>query len=111
MKTIAIPVYGNRISNRLDCSKDVLLVYIENGRIDKRETYHWAQANPWEKIEMLLHLGVNILICDGITEFYANQLRNTPVKVIPWISGEVDEILVQYLEGNFVEDKLKSEGE
>ena len=106
MKTIAIPVYGNRISNRLDCSTNVLLVLVENGRISEHATYHWASVKPLEKIEMLLDLGVDVLICDGITAFDANQLRSKPIQVIPWIRGEVDKVLKKYLEGQFTTDML-----
>jgi predicted Fe-Mo cluster-binding NifX family protein len=101
MKTIAIPVFGNRISNRLDSSENVLLVAIENDVIKKRESYYWALANPLEKIDMLRQFGVEVLICDGITEFCSNQLANTPIEVIPWVSGEIEDILIEYLAGQF----------
>lgn len=38
MKRIAIPVFEDRISNRLDCSEKLLLVSLEKGEIVERET-------------------------------------------------------------------------
>lgn len=112
MTTIAIPIFENRISNRLDCSENILFISIENGVVKKRQTFHWALAKPLEKINSLIHLGVNVLICDGITEFYSSQLKNTPIQVIPWVSGEVDDVLAQYLEGKLSANQtLTSKGE
>jgi len=111
MKTIAIPIFGSRISNRLDSSENVLLVAIEDGAIKKRESYYWALANPLEKIDMLRQFGVDVLICDGITEFCSNQLANNPIQVIPWVSGETEEVLAHYLEGKFSNKILMDEGE
>ena len=51
-----------------------------------------------------------MLICDGITEFCSNQLANTPIQVIPWVSGEVEEVLANYLAGEFSKEPVK-EGE
>ena len=41
----------------------------------------------------------DVLICDGITEMYKNQLADRNIKVIPWIKGEIEEVLKQYLNG------------
>lgn len=107
---IALPVFGSRISNRLDYSENVLFVAIEDGAIQEQHSYHWAHANPLERIGILEQNGVDLLICDGITEFYANQFENSPIQVISWISGDVIEVLTRYLEGGLVQDKLTSEG-
>jgi len=111
MTTIVIPIFENRISNRLDCSDNILLISIENGSVNKRQTFYWAPAKPLEKINLLLHLKVNVLICDGITEFYSSQLKNTPIQVIPWISGEVDEVLARYLDGKLTDQIISCNGE
>ncbi len=99
MEIIAIPIFDNRISNRLDCCENILLVSIENGEVTNREAFHWAQANPLEKINSLVHLGVEVIICDGLTEFYSNKLKDSPIEVVPWIHGQVEEVLARYLRG------------
>ena len=106
MKTIAIPVFGSRISNRLDYSEKVLFVAIEDGVILDQHFYNWAHANPLERVGILERNGVELLICDGITEFYANQFENSPIRVIPWISGDVNEVLRRYLAGTLIQHKL-----
>jgi len=99
IQKIAIPVFGTRVSSRLDCSESVLLVSIENGSIVRREETFWPHFNPLEKVRLLVHEGVNVLICGGLTETCANMLHDTTIEVIPWICGEVEQVLVQFTQG------------
>ena len=104
---VAIPFFGNRVSTRLDCSENFLFVSIENGTIRKCKKIRVVQKKPSALVNILNQLEVDVLICDGITEFYAKQLENTYIQVIPWISGEVEDVLNKYLTGNLISyDKL-----
>ena len=102
MKKIAIPVYGDRISNRLDCSENIMLITVENGVIKKRETIRLVPSNLSTRINMFLILEIDVLICNGITKFYSHKLNDSNIKVIPWISGEIEETLTRYLEGKLI---------
>ncbi|KAA3609230.1 MAG: hypothetical protein DWQ05_23130 [Calditrichaeota bacterium] len=99
MKKIAIPVFGDRISNRLDCCENILLISIEDGVIKTRDAFRLTHLNPAVKLAMLVELGIDVLICNGITEFYTRRLSDCNVQVIPWIYGEVDNVLACYLNG------------
>ena len=79
---IAIPFFKNRVSNRLDCSENFLFVTIENGTIKSRKKIRVVKNRPSVLVNILGQLEVNVLICDGITEFYSKQLANTPIQVI-----------------------------
>jgi predicted Fe-Mo cluster-binding NifX family protein len=63
------------------------------------ETIMLAQKNTTAKLNMLLELEIDVLICNGITEFYYNQLSKNNIQVIPWINGEVEEVIDRYLKG------------
>lgn len=102
MKKIAIPVFGDRISNRLDCSENILIITVENGVIKRSETIHLVPSNPSTRINMFLILGIDVLICNGITKFYLHKLNDSNIKIIPWISGEIEETLTRYLEGKLI---------
>ncbi|MCA9735705.1 MAG: hypothetical protein H6696_00285 [Deferribacteres bacterium] len=105
MQRVAIPVFGDRISNRLDCSENVLLVSIENGQVIKRDTCHLAEIDSFSKLGLLANLGIDVLICNGITEFFENRLSDRHIQIIPWISGEAETILEQYLQGTLLTEK------
>lgn len=76
MKTIAITVFGTRVSSRLDCAESVLLVTVDNNTVKKRERVRPVQFNPLEKINMLIKLGVDAVICGGITEVCSNRFND-----------------------------------
>lgn len=99
MEKIAIPVFAGRISNRLDCSESILLVTIKNSEIVKRSTFHLNHSIPSARLKSLLELGIDVLICNGIPDFYLFGLRDRNILVIPWISGDVENILTEYLDG------------
>lgn len=108
MKQIAIPVFEDRISNRLDCCEHLLLVSIEQDTIKKREFIRLLDNNPFAKLKTMIDLGIDVMICNGITDFYSQRLLENNVKVIPWISGNVDAVLKQYLENRLFSEKTQN---
>ncbi|MDL1876159.1 hypothetical protein FBQ85_13445 [Cytophagia bacterium CHB2] len=58
-----------------------------------------VQTNPLEKINMLMQLGVEVVICGGITEICSNKFNDSGMQVIPWVRGEAEEVLSQFLAG------------
>ena len=94
---IAIPFFRNRISNRLDCSENFLIVTIEDGDIKKRRNIRLVHNKPSALACILKEFEIDILICNGITDFYLNKLDNMPFQIIPWIWGDVEDVLNQIL--------------
>ena len=107
METIAIPVFGNRISPRLDYAESLQLVNIENGRIKNREIIKLFSLNRFEKINMLIRIHPNILICDGVSELSYEKLVQNNIEVFPWIHGEVDMILEKYIKNDLKQSDIQ----
>jgi predicted Fe-Mo cluster-binding NifX family protein len=99
MKKIAIPIFKNRISNRLDCCENIILYFAERDQIKSCKNVHLVKENPVIMLNILLKLDVDVLICNGITNLYTRKLSDSKIQVIPWISGEVQEVIDQYLKG------------
>ena len=99
MNVIAIPIFGKRVSARLDCAERFLLVTLENGVILNRKEIHLLEYSPMEKVLVLIHAGTEVLVCGGLTKSCEEMLRGTGIRVIPWIRGEVDEVLSMLLDG------------
>ncbi|MBC8179771.1 hypothetical protein H8E88_01490 [candidate division KSB1 bacterium] len=100
---IAIPFFKKRVSNRLDSSENILIVSIKSGAIESRKKIRLIHSEPLMMINILTQLKVNVLLCGGITEYYAKQFTLSRIKVIPWISGELEEVLDLYLQGRLKE--------
>ena len=107
METIAIPVFGNRVSPRLDYTESLQLVKIENGAIQNKEIVKLLSLSRFEKINMLIRIHPNVIICDGISELSNEKLTRNNIKVFPWIHGEVDAVIDKYLKGKLKQSDIQ----
>jgi len=100
--TIAITVFGNRISSRLDCTENLILAFVDNGKVKRRENVRLFQSNPLDKIKALMELDVDVLICGGMPELCSYKLNQSQIRVYPWMRGDAEEILSQFLTGKLL---------
>ena len=99
MKTIALSIFGNRISSRLDVAEKLMIVKVDNTLIKNRETFLLDSSDILKKLDALVKLKPDVLICGGLTNLCEKKLKNYNIKVIPWVRGETDYILKLYLNG------------
>ena len=109
MKTIAIPVFGNRISPRLDYTESMQLITIEDGYIKDRETIKLIAHSSLEKINLLIELHPDVIICDGVSELSYDKLINHDIEIFPWVHGEVDMIIQKYLQGKLKQSNIQDQ--
>ena len=107
METIAIPVFGSRVSPRLDYTESLQLVKIENGAIQNKEIVKLLSLSRFEKIHMLVRIHPNIIICDGVSDLSYEKLITNNIKVFPWIHGEVDSVIDKYLNGKLKQSDIQ----
>jgi len=99
MKKIALSVFGTRISSRLDSADDILLLSLEKGQVKKRERIRIIPSSPLDKMHQIIQLNPDVLICGGLIQLYKNKLDSTSITVLPWIKGDTNEVLNQFLHG------------
>jgi predicted Fe-Mo cluster-binding NifX family protein len=100
MIKVAIPIFLDRISPRLDCARRLLILEIEKNRlVDKRELdiSHWP---PDEKIIQLSRMGIRQLICGGLRLEDRDGLNRFGIQVASALYGEVESVIKEYLNGN-----------
>ena len=88
MIKVAIPIFLDRISPRLDCARRILILDIEKNRlVDKRELdiSHWP---PDEKIFQLKQMGIAQLICGGLRLEDRIGLNRFGIRVASPLSGK-----------------------
>jgi predicted Fe-Mo cluster-binding NifX family protein len=99
MTKVAIPIFLDRISPRLDCARRMLILHIEKNRLlDKREMdiSHWE---PDEKITQLRHMGIEQVICGGLRLEDRIHLNRFGIRVASPIFGEIDTVIDAFLKG------------
>ena len=99
MRTIAMSIFRDRISSRIDAADEVLLISLVNGTIKKREKIRIIPSSPLDKIHQIIQLNPDVLICGGVTQSCDNMLKNSEVSVVPWVKGNTEEVLNQFLGG------------
>ncbi len=99
---LAIPTFGSRVSPRFDFAPRLLLCTLENGNIVNREEISLIPWSPWQRVEKLKEMRVKALICGAIDGNSAQALKDGRIRVISWVSGDVEEALSYYLRGELI---------
>ena len=107
---IAIPIWDDHVSSAFDFAHKLLLVDIEYGREAGRVEISLLPESIPEKANRLKTLGAEVLICGAISRSLASQVRACGVKVLPYVVGQVDEILKAYLTGELVQPQFALPG-
>jgi len=100
MVNVAIPVFLDRISPRLDCARKLLVLKIDANQLVERSELDISHWPPDEKIIQLRQMGIDQLICGGIRNEDRIGLNHLGIEVASSIYGEVDWIIREYLQGN-----------
>ncbi|MBU8849687.1 MAG: dinitrogenase iron-molybdenum cofactor biosynthesis domain-containing protein [Desulfobacterales bacterium] len=97
---VAVTVWDERISPVFDSARTLLIVDIKN---DKMKNISYKSFNPELEAslaEELSLLGIKVLICGAISQAYSTLIEAGTIQLIPFISGNVNEVLESYIKGN-----------
>jgi predicted Fe-Mo cluster-binding NifX family protein len=100
MISVAIPVFLDRISPRLDCAQKLLVLKIDGNRLMERSELDISRWLPDEKIVQLRKMGIDQLICGGLRLEDRSGLLNYGIQVASPFYGEVETIIKEYLKGD-----------
>jgi len=97
---IGITVWKNRISPLCDSARRLLITEIENRTIvgSHYETFHSEVVSS--KAIKIYTMGVKVVICGAISYFLANMIEAYGIRIIPFVAGDVNQVLDAYLKGN-----------
>jgi len=94
---IALAVWNGRISPVFDVSRQVILLEIENGIITGNSGETFTDDDPLCRVCKLADLKVDMLICGAISRMLAGMLTAYKIRIIPFIAGELDDVIAAYL--------------
>ena len=106
MKTIALSTFRNRISSRLDSADEILILTLENNQVKNSKTIRIIPSSTLDKIQQIIELNPDVLICGGLTQLCDRKLQNTQITIIPWTKGNAEDVFKQYLEGKLTESVI-----
>jgi len=97
---VAMPVFRSRVSPLFDSAERVLLVDIVDGREVRRQEVVMDDTLAPHKARRLSELGVSTLLCGAISAMLYVLVRGRGIAVIPWLSGDAEEILQAFEDGS-----------
>ena len=106
MKTIALSTFRNRISSRLDSADEILILTLENNRVKNSKTIKIIPSSTLDKIQQIIELNPDVLICGGLTQLCDRKLQNTEITIIPWTKGNAEDVFKQFIEGKLTESVI-----
>jgi len=102
--TIAFSVWDNRIAPVFDVARRLHIVRSEAGRIAEETQATVANGSPTQKALGLVELGVSVLVCGAISRQLLTAISAYGICVIPFIAGELRDVIQAHLAGTVEED-------
>jgi len=106
----ALTVWEGRVSPVFDVSREALVLTIEKGDVGARSHESIATPTAANKIDRLVEMGVQTVICGAISEPLQHELTVRGVKVIGFVAGEIDEVVKSFLAGTLPTPLLSMPG-
>jgi predicted Fe-Mo cluster-binding NifX family protein len=94
---VAFSVSGKEIAVTFDFARRLLAVKCENGREIQRMVAVLDRVALVNRVKLLTNLGVEVLICGAISRPSAAMLTAAGIRIIPLVSGPVEEVLAAFL--------------
>jgi len=96
---LAIPDHHGRIAPVFDTCHRILVLKQGPETFDHLLQENWHAFGRHARIARLDHLQVKVLLCGGISCWMEEQIKQKQIRLIPWLAGEIPEILRAFQEG------------
>jgi hypothetical protein len=107
---LAVPEHQGRVAPVFDCCRHVLIVRQserEEGLVGDED---WSTLPRLARAGRLRELTVELLLCGGISCCLEEQVHRHGIVVIPWIAGEVWDVLGALRQGRLFESSYAMPG-
>ena len=110
MNRIAIGTWRECVSTTLDFAGGILIADMADGRVLARREACLGTASPQDIAMRLERLGTEVVICGAISRCLARNLEMRGIRVIPFVSGGVGEVLQAFAEGRLGDSRFLMAG-
>ena len=107
---VALTVWENRISPVFDSARMLMVTRIENGKLGGRQNKPFHGASPLSRATQIVDLDIEVLICGAVSDFTAMLIEGRGIQVIPFITGNAEEILDAYVAGTLSDARFRMPG-
>jgi predicted Fe-Mo cluster-binding NifX family protein len=90
---------GEVVAPCLECAATIAIFTTEGGKVVDRLEFPISSREPLDRIRLLRDQKVDTIICGGVQDAYEDLVLASGVRLISWVSGNVEDLLAQYLGG------------
>lgn len=106
----AFSYWEDRIAPVFDVARQILLVEVENGKIIAESRLSLSDELPAQKAAALHKLGAEALVCGAISKPLHAVLAGYGIRVIPFVAGELTQVVQAWLRGTVGRDDFVMPG-
>jgi predicted Fe-Mo cluster-binding NifX family protein len=110
MMKAAFAHWDHRIAPVFDIARQIHVVAAESGRIAAEAEEVLADDRPLQKVIRLAELGVGTLVCGAISKPLQAMVAAYSIQVIPFVAGELREVIQAWLSGGLEGDDFAMPG-
>jgi predicted Fe-Mo cluster-binding NifX family protein len=110
MEKVAIPIWEDRISPVLDTASCLLVVELDGKTEHSRETFNLTGSHIFQRVRYISELHIDTMLCGALSRFLLRLLTESGIKVYPWVTGRVKDVLEAYIGGNLGDGKFALPG-
>ena len=107
---VAIPKQNLAIASCFNVATQFEIVVIKNKKILSRKTVTCYGSEGFQRVRLLRLHEINTLICNGIKNFYRDQLLSIGINIIPNVNDSIERALNRFLAGELdAYDRMQNE--
>ena len=99
---IAIPRFGEEVAPCFEYSATITIFTVIDDKVIEQQDFSLQSRIAFDRVRLLRDQGVDALICNGVQSFFEDLVKTNGIKVCSWVSGNVNELLEKYIQGNLV---------
>ena len=99
MKT-AFSTWHKRIAPLFDTAKQIHVIEVESGQIVQETQETSPTGSPVQMALSLSELNISTLVCGAISRPLYEMISAYGIKIIPFVTGDLGEVIVAWLNGN-----------
>ncbi len=101
---IAFAYWDKRIAPVFDTARQIHVVKAKSGRIISEVQETLPEDMPVQKTLRLVELGIAALVCGAISRPLHVMIASYGIQVIPFVAGDLDEVVQAWLRGDLKHD-------
>jgi len=106
----AFATWNNRIAPVFDVAPVVSIVEANDGQLTGEAQEAHLDAMPVNRVLRLVELGVGTLVCGAISRPLHDVVASQGIRVIPFVTGDLDKVVRAWLNGGLVGDAFAMPG-